>query len=138
MIEEKTLGLDELIPLTFDYAFAGVFNEEENMEIIESLIETYLGNQYGPVHGNIRIKPRDLRTYARNTKQKQLDVILDMNGYRINLEMNVNPSKWSIKRNTTFVSSLHGHQLMSGEEYKKITDTIQINFNSSYGKEKFF
>ena len=60
-IIEKTLGNGEIIPLTFDPIFTSIFNNEENICILEDFISIYFDIPINEVIGNIKIYSKKLR-----------------------------------------------------------------------------
>ena len=139
MIKIRKRDPDEMIPLTYDTVFTGFFNDEDNMEILESLVEIFLDNEYGPVKGNLHIKKREMDSRAFSEKKGQMDVILSMNGVKINLEMNRYPSKRTLKRNAIYASGIYGRGMKkSDSSYEDLPTVVQIDFNLGYHNQKYF
>ena len=60
-IIEKTLNKGEIIPLTFDPIFTNIFNNEENICILEDFISIYFDIPINEVIGNLKIYSKKLR-----------------------------------------------------------------------------
>ena len=120
-----------IIPLTFDRAFICVFNKEKNISILEHFISTYLKLPLEKVKGHLKLLSRDLELDHKQERQKQIDILLDLDGRKINIELNNNNTAGILERNIVFASKIHGRQLKkSDNDYSKIEQTIQINLNN--------
>jgi len=121
----------KVIPLTFDRAFICVFNKKQNISILEHFISTYLRLPLKKIKGNLKLLSRDLDLDYKKERQKQIDILLDLDGRKINIELNNNESTGIIERNIIFASKVHGRQLKKGDNtYSHIEQTIQINLNN--------
>lgn len=128
---ESALKENELIPLTFDIMFTEIFNNPNNICILEEFISNYLDIPLKDVTGNLKILSRRLNKEARYDSRKEVDLLLNYKGKKINIEMSNNKSDGVINRNIVYLCKIHGNQLKSGDKsYSKIHDTIQIMFNN--------
>ena len=128
---ESVLKENELIPLTFDIMFTEIFNNPNNICILEEFISNYLDIPLKDVTGNLKILSRRLNKEARYDSRKEVDLLLNYKGKKINIEMSNNKSDGVINRNIVYLCKIHGNQLKSGDKsYSKIHDTIQIMFNN--------
>ena len=127
---------DELIPLTFDDMFTEIFNKEENICILEELVSGLLDIPLNNVRGNLKLMSRRLPKENRKDSRKEVDLLLDLKGEKINIEMSNTNSEGVIKRNIVYMCKIHGNQLEKGEEYDDIKRTIQINFNNYDNQEE--
>lgn len=87
MIRTQTLKKGEIIPLTFDYVFTAIFNNKENIGILENFLACYFDISIHRIKGNVTILPRELELESRMSRNKQVDLILDLNGEKINIEL---------------------------------------------------
>ena len=122
----------EIIPIKFDYVFVSIFNNPQNIEILENFLSCYLEIPLEGIKGNLKIMPRELELESKGSKNKQVDLILDLKGDKINIELNNNFTEGMIERNIVYACNIHGRQLRYGDNsYSNITKIIQINFNVS-------
>ena len=121
----------ELIPLNFDLAFTSIFNKEENIIILENFISTYLEIPLKEVKGNLKLLNRNLKKKNKKESKKEVDLLLNYKGKKINIELSNKVSMGVIDRNVVYVCNVHSRQLEKGDKnYKKINETIQINLNN--------
>ena len=134
---ECTLKENELIPLTFDIMFTEIFNNPDNICILEEFISNYLDIPLKEVSGNLKILSRRLKKEVRYDSRKEVDLLLNYKGKKINIEMSNNKSDGVINRNVVYLCKIHGNQLKVGDiNYSKINSTIQIVFdNFNIGNE---
>ena len=126
LIKEK-----EIIPLTFDYVFTSIFNNPDNIDIVESFLAAYFNEDIKNIKGKVKINNRDLIKTNKKDSKKQVDLILDLNGEKINIELNNDLYKGKENRNIVYASKIHGSQLKEGEKnYLNILRTLQINLNN--------
>ena len=62
---EYALKENELIPLTFDIMFTEIFNNPDNICILEEFISNYLDIPLKEVSGNLKILSRKHKDYIR-------------------------------------------------------------------------
>ena len=127
----ETLKEGELIPLTFDIMFTEIFNNPDNICILEEFISNYLDIPLIDVTGNLEILSRRLPKEDRNESRKEVDLLLNYQGKKINIEMSNSASDGVINRNVVYLCKIHGRQLKTNDiNYSRINDTIQIMFNN--------
>jgi len=121
----------EIIPLKRDFIFSEVFNNIENISILENFIATYLSLDKDKVRGNLKLLSRRLPNTKRNEARKEVDVLLDLNGEKIIIELNANSFKDGIKsRNLGYASEVFVQQYKKGDkELKNINKVLEINLN---------
>lgn len=120
----------EIIPMTFDFVFTSIFNNEENIDILENFLSVYFDKPLIEIKGHVKIKPRDLIIKNKSERNKQVDLILDIDGKKINIELNNYYLEGVKNRNVVYQSNIHGRQLRyKDNNYSKIKDTIQICLN---------
>ena len=127
----ETLKEGELIPLTFDIMFTEIFNNPDNICILEEFISNYLDIPLNLVIGNLEILSRRLSKEERYDSRKEVDLLLNYQGKKINIEMSNSASDGVINRNVVYLCKIHGRQLKTNDiNYSRINDTIQIMFNN--------
>ena len=126
----------EIIPLTYDLLFTMIFNDPNNIDIVESFLSAYFNEDIEKIKGNVLIKSRDLKLTSKKDKKKQVDLILDLNGEKINVELNNDLEGGKEDRNLIYAARVHIDQLKRGERnYLKINRTLQINLNNFNSNE---
>lgn len=71
------------------------------------------------------------------SRNKQVDLILDLNGEKINIELSNKIGKGIINRNVVYACNIHRRQLEFGDNnYTRIKKTIQINLNNVHTNQK--
>ena len=86
MIKTK-LKEGEIIPLTFDPMFTEIFNNENNICILEEFISYYMDIPLNEVRGNLKLLSRNLKRKNLTSSKKEVDLLLDLNGKKYNIEM---------------------------------------------------
>ena len=128
---EIALKENELIPLTFDIMFTEIFNNPDNICILEEFISNYLDIPLNEVTGNLEILSRRLKKEDRYDERLEVDLLLNYKGEKINIEMSNNKSDGVVNRNVVYLCKIHGNQLKVGDtDYSEIKSTIQIVFNN--------
>mgnify|MGYP004461455437 FL=1 len=121
----------ELIPLSYDLAFTSIFNKEENIIILENFISTYLEIPLKEIKGNLKLLNRNLKKENKKESKKEVDLLLNYRGKKINIELSNKVSQGTLDRNIVYVCYIHSKQLKKGDkDYSHIHKTIQINSNN--------
>ena len=130
-IIEKTLGNGEIIPLTFDPIFTNIFNNEENICILEDFISIYFDIPINEVIGNLKILSRKLNINNKLEASKEVDLLLSLSGVKINIELSNRCTIGVMERNLVYICGQHSKQLKVGDKnYQNIKDSIQICINN--------
>ena len=128
---KQMLAPGEIIPLNFDFLFTSIFNNPDNMVIIENFLAIYFDIPLSTIRGKVIIKSRDLLPNAKIDADKQVDLLLDYEGEKINIELSNYNSPGLIDRNIVYLASVHSHQMEYGvNNYAKIGKSLQIIFNN--------
>ena len=90
-----------------------------------------------------KILNRNLSVENKKERNKQVDLLLEYRGEKINIEINNYYSKGITDRNIVYASYIHGKQLdYEDNTYSNINKTIQINLNNirtnSTLRERYF
>ena len=132
----KNLNKNEIIPLYYNFMFIQVFYYHNGIERVERFISDYLNLPYEKVHNNITLLPRDAEYDRKLTSDMQLDLVLNLDGEKINIELNNTSYSGLRERNLIYAELLGGHQYIkikkssSKERYKDIKGVLQINLNN--------
>jgi predicted transposase/invertase (TIGR01784 family) len=129
---KQQLEPGEIIPISFDYVFTGIFNDPDNIDIIENFLSVYFDIDINKIRGNVKIISRELPLDTKKESNKQVDLILDIDNKKINIELNKKYEEGIIDRNIVFASKVHSRQLKYAfKNYNDIEQTIQINLNET-------
>lgn len=123
--------MEKFYTCRYDRAFKEVFMKEENKDILSKLLESILKVEIN------KIKYLNLERNVDNlkVKRKHLDLFLETNIGKIQVEVNASDNRYVRPRNMSYLCDIYSHHTLVGEEYDQDTLIIQINF--SYGlKEK--
>ena len=106
--------------LNNDVIFKNVFNTKERLKrLLESILKVEIYD--------IREKNTELEKTNKKNKKLVLDLVLDTNVGKINVEVNNNSKNYIIKRNLLYFFRLIGMCLKEAEDYKDIDMHTQIN-----------
>ena len=110
-----------------DSAFKEIFGNIKNKKLLIWLLERIL---------QVRIDELTYLNVERNnndliTKRKRLDILVETNVGRINIEMNATNKEYLHPRNFCYLSNIYNKNTSISEDYNEETLTIQINF--TYG-----
>lgn len=83
----ETIKDGDIIPLTFDIMFTEIFNNEDSICILEEFIAGYFNYSLDDVRENLKILSRRLPKENRIESRKEVDLLLNLNGKKINIEM---------------------------------------------------
>ena len=126
------------IPLYYDKLFTTIFGNEKNIDILEILLEDTLELERNALKGKVALKNRDLPTINKRHAKKQVDIIAEVEGTLINIELNNNLSEGIIKRNSVYLGAVHGTQLKKiRNSYDQVKSSTQINFNTKKANERY-
>lgn len=134
---KEKLKPGEIVPLTFDYVFTAIFNNPNNMDLIEYFLSDYLSIPYNNIKGNIEIQPRELELQHKKDRNIQVDLIIHFGSELINIELSNRGSESITERNVVSACSIHSRQLKYGDNsYAYIERTLQIQLNNFRCNEK--
>ena len=111
----------------YDRAFKEVFMNEKNKDILKELLKSIL---------KVEIKEVRYLNLERNTdniklKRKHVDLYLDTDIGKIQVEVNSQDLDYVKPRNTAYLCDIYSHYVEIGKEYDE--DTLIIQINLSYG-----
>ena len=131
-IRKNLLPEGEIIPLKYDFMFAQIFNNPENIEIVEGFISSYFDMPLEKVHNKIEIKSRKLDIENKKEANNEVDLLLELdNKKKINIEISTDVTQGIIDRNVVFLSKVHSKNIEYGmKNYEEIYPSIQINLVS--------
>ena len=110
-----------------DSAFKEIFGNIKNKKLLIWLLERILQVNIDKLtYLNVERNNNDLVT-----KRKRLDILVETNVGRINIEMNATNKEYLHPRNFCYLSNIYNKNTSISEDYNEDTLTIQINF--TYG-----
>ena len=110
-----------------DSAFKEIFGNIKNKKLLIWLLERILQVNIDKLtYLNVERNNNDLVT-----KRKRLDILVETNVGRINIEMNATNKEYLHPRNFCYLSNIYNKNTSISEDYNEETLTIQINF--TYG-----
>ena len=137
--KENLMKLDnikEMIPLTFDPVFKGVFSR--NLEILKEFLRDVLHLEYELEELDIRILNNELIKESIREYQKRIDVniVLNDNIY-VEIEINREDFKMVKYRNKMYADKVSSLILESGDSVKKLEEIYfyQLNLNTENKNE---
>ena len=114
----------KLVSLKSDYAFKELFSHEN---VRKQFISDMLGIPVEQIK-SARIVNSHLWKRYRNQKQGILDVALELNDdTRMDIEMQVHPQKYWIKRKLFYLAKTYTDDLKIGQDYDKLRKCISIS-----------
>ncbi|GMO32542.1 MAG: Rpn family recombination-promoting nuclease/putative transposase [Termitinemataceae bacterium] len=114
------------VPLTYDYVFKGVFGDRKDTESLEQLLKAVLDIP-AQEYEKISILNPFLKRAFQKDKQGILDIKIETkSGKIIDLEMQVEKLNGFCVRIVYYQSKLITDQIVSGDKYEKINQTISI------------
>ena len=137
-IRKSLLPEGEIIPLKYDFMFSQIFNNPENIEIVEGFVSSYFDLPLDKVHNKVEIKSRNLNIENKKEANNEVDLLLELETKeKINIEISTDVSEGIKDRNIVFLSKIHSKNLEYGmNDYTKIYPSIQINLVSHNINEK--
>ena len=125
--------MEKFYTCKYDRAFKEVFGKEENKDILKKLLEEILQVEIE------RIEYLNLERNVDNVKvkRKHLDLYLETNIGKIQVEVNTTNSKYVKPRNMSYLCDIYSHHTLIGQEYDQDTLIIQININYGEQDEKY-
>lgn len=121
----------ELIPLTFDFLFKGIFMN--NLDILKEFIFSQLDININQEDCKIELLTNELPKENKKEYQKTVDIYVRINNYLyVNIEVNREHFKDIKLRNMLFADKLYSMILETGEHSKKLSEKyfVQINLNA--------
>ena len=75
-VRKNLLPEGEIIPLKYDFMFSQIFNNPDNIEIVEGFISSYFDIPLEKVHNKIELKSRKLNIENKKEASNEVDVLL--------------------------------------------------------------
>ena len=114
----------------YDRAFKEIMLKQGNLELLKYYLEYILKVEIK----KMKINNVELINGNLNTRGKRLDLYLETNAGKINVEVNAENKNYVHTRNLAYICNIYQNHTLIGKEYDQNTKIIQINF--SYGLKK--
>lgn len=116
----------------YDRAFKEIMLKKDNIELLKYYLEYILNVEIK----QIKINNVELINGNLNTRGKRLDLYLETNAGKINVEMNAENKNYVHPRNLAYICNIYQNHTLIGKEYDQNTKIIQINFSYGLNKKK--
>lgn len=116
----------------YDRAFKEIMLKKDNIELLKYYLEYILNVEIK----QIKINNVELINGNLNTRGKRLDLYLETNAGKINVEMNAENKNYVHPRNLAYICNISQNHTLIGKEYDQNTKIIQINFSYGLNKKK--
>ena len=120
---------NKVIPATDDNVFKALFQSEISKPVLAYIISEVINLNEKYILDNLVFKNTELIKTKRMEKGKITDLIVEIKGTIINLEMNKIVTKGTIIKNVTYHHKLASEIKIINEEYNDNKKIIQINFD---------
>ncbi len=112
-----------------DRIFKEIFHDERNKELLKVVIETCLKIN---IKG-VRYIPTELPQGNYQIRGKTMDILLDTDKGKINVELNTRKSPYTNSRNFSYICNVYIRNTLVGQDYGENIDVIQINLSFGLG-----
>lgn len=116
----------------YDRTFKEIMLKKDNIELLKYYLEYILNVEIK----QIKINNVELINGNLNTRGKRLDLYLETNAGKINVEMNAENKNYVHPRNLAYICNISQNHTLIGKEYDQNTKIIQINFSYGLNKKK--
>lgn len=116
----------------YDAMFKAIFCKKENEDLLKFLLEKCLNKKITikQIHSPELLKKNIYE------KGKTLDVLVEVEGEIINIEVNSGYYSNLHRRNASYIFEKYAEGIKKGEDYSKMNNYIQINFTCNLPKYK--
>ena len=122
---------NKVLKATNDCVFKALFQSEECKPVLAYVIGEVLNLTKEYVLNNMSFKPTELAKERYFEHGKITDLIIEITGKVINLEMNQESKdkQGKVIKNNKYHHTLAGRTLLIAEDYKNMKEIVQINFD---------
>ena len=115
-----------------DRVFRSIFVDEEDHSLLEGLLSTCLQKEVKI----IKILKTELSVKSVKERVKRLDLVVEAEGEKINVELNTSYGLITKVRNLNYFTAFYSENTTIGEEYDYKTNFIHLDLSYGMGKEK--
>ena len=123
------------IPIVSDSMFKTMINNESRKEYICYLISSIFDEDYDYIFKNTEFIKNNIDKHKDEESNKTVDLLCNIKGIILNVEVNNNASKASLERNLYYMFSLYGANMKKKSKYN-FNKTVQLNLNNFSFKGK--
>lgn len=119
-----------ILPMVFDPVFKSVLQDKDSEDYLIDIISEITGIEKENLKGNIRFKNVEHIKDEIKEKGKKSDLIIEIKGHILNLEMN-SYLDGTFDKNDRYIDKIKDGLVKEGDDYKNIIKRkiIQINFD---------
>ena len=122
----QSLKPDEVIPASYDKIFKLIFGDIDHLERINMFLSVTLKKEVKVISF---VNP-ELMEDNRLDKVNSVDLVCEVEGELVSVEVNTSFGSTVINRNLAFLFRMVSKDLKPGDEYKKLRKYYQINVNT--------
>ena len=130
-VEITKLKKGEKASILSDSMFKAMFLNSKRIKYSAKFLSYYLDISYEDLLKNIKLTKNELDKDFKDTKGERSDYVAEVDGTKINIEVNNNRSKEVMERNMEYAHRLYSEMIKEGDDYKyKYNQVIQFNLNN--------
>ena len=119
-----------IIPVIYDFIFKEIITSPDTIKYVALLISEITSIEYDILLKNMIIKSSKLAINNKKQKRGETDIIIEVDGTIINIEMNKDYYEGVIEKNNFYHNKILGEMYEAGDNYLNETKVIQINFDN--------
>ncbi len=117
----------KIIPLWHDEIFNTIFNNEDNIDLLEELIAILFQRDINEIRGKAKLLSRNLYRVKRGDAKKEVDILVDVDGEKFNIEIEDCYDEATLKKDYSYACNIHSRQAKRGiKNYNTIKATNQL------------
>lgn len=130
-VEIKKLKEGEKASILSDTMFKAMFYNTKRIKYSAKFLSYYLNISYEDLLKNIKLTKNELDKEFKMTKGERSDYVAEVDGVKINIEVNNNSDYSVMERNMEYAHRLYSERVKVGDDYKfKYNQVIQFNLNN--------
>ncbi len=131
MKKYSDLGKNEKPSILSNTMFKTMFYNTKRLKYSVKLISYFVDISYEELFHSIKLVKNELDKEYNDTKEERSDYVCDINGSKINIEVNNNDSVDTMYRNMEYAFRLYTERVKIGKKYHNLyNQVIQINLNN--------
>lgn len=130
-VEIKELKSGEKPSIVSNTMFKTMFYNTQRIKYSAKLISYFVDVSYDDLLKNIKLVKNELDKEYNDTKEERSDYVCDIDGSKINIEINNNSNEDVMERNVEYAHRLYAEKITIGTDYKyNYNQVIQFNINN--------
>ena len=127
----EDLGENEKPSILSNTMFKTMFYHTKRLKYSVKFISYYLDISYEDLLSNIKLVKNEVDKEYYDSEEERCDYVCDVNGSKINIEVNNNDSVETMERNMEYAFRLYSEKVKIGKKYKNAyNQVIQICINN--------